>query len=358
MMPLLLLALFIPLFIGCASTPRQAEPPCWRKEQCIAMTYPESEWYLGFAENTIDGKANTAESRMMLEQQARGRMAERIRVDISSRTSTETRSNYRSKDGLGSEDISRDFIAAIQTSADAELVNSFADSYHDARSKMVYAFAAVRKADLALYHAKKIEAILGEAERSLRIAEQMTKADRKKDAIEKLTESRKHIESTAPYRSLLLAVDAKSIQGSDERASELLKSIAALQIEIEKAAAVFVAGTESIHEQATNIIIPRLQTLLSESNVIVTEKQEEASHILNIESRICNARSDEHFHYANACVKVVLTNARTGKNEFTINVSGRKEGGLNERDAGERAFRSAAGELWSKIKDKIKEIIQ
>jgi hypothetical protein len=322
------------------------------------MTYPESEWYLGFAENTLDGKANAAESRRMLEQQARGRMAERIRVGISSRTSTETRSNYRSKDGFGSEDISRDFVSAIQTSADAELINSFADSYSDAKYKMIYAFAAVRKADLALYHAKKIEAILGEAERSLGLAEQMAKSGRKKDVLEKLAESRKHIEAAAPYRSLLLAVDARSIHGSDERAGGLLKSIAALQMEIEKAAAVFVAGTESIQEQATNIIIPRLQTLLSESNITVTERQEEASHILNIESRVCNAMSDEHFHYASACVKAVLTNARTGKNEITITVNGRKEGGLNERDADERAFRSAAGELWDKIRDKTKEIIQ
>jgi hypothetical protein len=154
----------------------------------------------------------------------------------------------------------------------------------------------------------------------------------------------------------LLAVDAKSSLGGDERAGGLLKSIAALQIEIEKAAIVFVSGTESVQEQATNIIMPRLQTMLSENNVTVTENQEEASHVLNVESRVCNARHDEHFHYANACIKVVLTNVRTGKNEITITVNGRKEGGLSEQDAGERAFKSAAAELWSKIKDKIMEI--
>jgi hypothetical protein len=354
----LLLSLAVIAFIGCASTARQAEPPCWQKESCLAATYPESEWYFAFAEDALKSGQEVAEFRSILEQQARGRMAERIRVDISSRSSTETRSDYRSKDGSSSEDISRDFISAIRTSSDAELVNSFADSYSDSKAKRVYAFAAARKADLALYYAQKMESAFGEAERTLELAGQMAKADRKKDALDKLAGSRKHVEFAARYRNLLLVVDSKGSLGpsNDERADVLLKGIAALQIEIEKAAIVFVSGTESVQEQATNVIMPRLQTMLSENGVSVTEKQEEASHVLNVESRVCNARHDEHFHYANACIKVVLTNVRTGKNEITITVNGRKEGGLNEQDAGERAFKSAAAELWSKIKDKIMEI--
>jgi len=279
-------------------------------------------------------------------------------VDISSRSSVETKSNYRSKDGIGSEEISKDFMSAIQISADAELVNSFTDSYNDAKAKKVYAFAAVRKSDLVSHYAQKIESALGEAQRTFELAEQMAKADRKKDAFEKLSSSKKYVESAVPYRNFLLAVDAKSSLGGGEQANKLLKDIATLQIELEKGTVVFVGGTESIQEQATNIIIPRLQTMLSENNVTVTEKQEEASHILSIESRVCNPRADEHFHYANACIKVVLTNVKTGKNELTITVNGRKEGGLNEQDAGERAFKSAFSELWSKIKDKIMEINQ
>jgi hypothetical protein len=55
-------------------------------------------------------------------------------------------------------------------------------------------------------------------------------------------------------------------------------------------------------------------------------------------------------------VKVTFANVRTGKNEIAITVNGRKEGGLDERNAGERAFKSAAAEVWTKIKDKIMEI--
>jgi len=139
-------------FIGCASTPPPPEPAvCWQKEHCLAATYPESQWYFAFAEDTV------GVPREALERQALGKMIERIKVDISSRSSLETRSDYRS----GSEDININFAKTTQVSADAEVVNSFTDSYND--SKRVYAFAAVRKADLALYYAKKIEFALGEA---------------------------------------------------------------------------------------------------------------------------------------------------------------------------------------------------
>ncbi|MCL1966526.1 MAG: hypothetical protein FWF67_01445 [Fibromonadales bacterium] len=348
---LLLLALAVFAFIGCASTAQQAELPCWQKESCLATTYPESQWYFAFAEDTIRNGQNVA-AREALEKQALGRMIETIIVNVSSQSSLKT--NFHSKDGSSSEEMN--FANAIKMSADAELVNSFTDSYHDAKAKKVYAFAAVRKADLVSHYAQKIESALGEAQRTIELAEQMAKADRKKDALEKLANSKKHIATAAPYRNLLLAVDAKSNLSGSEQASKLLKDIAALQIELEKGTAVFVTGTESIQEQATNIIIPKLQTMLSENKVTVTEKQEEASHILSIETRVCNARADEHFHYASACIKAVLTNVKTGKNELTITVNGRKEGGLNEQDAGERAFKSAFPELWSKIKDKIMEI--
>jgi len=342
-MPVLLFTIFA--LIGCASkaTPPQ-ELPCWRKEACLSTTYSESEWYFGFAEGNSDMPRNA------LEQQARGKMVEKIRVDVSSRSSVETRSKMVS----GNEEISRDFASTTQISADAEVVNSFSDSYNDSKAKKAYAFAAVRKIDLASYYARKIESALSEARQSLELAGQMAKSGRKKDAIEKLIDGRKHIESCARYRSLLLVVDTKNGFGSsyDEQAGEVLKSIAALQIELEKAAVVFVTGTESIQ----GIVIPRLQTLISESKVTVTEKEGEASYILNIDAKVCNPRQDEHFHYANGCIKVVLTNVRTGTNEITITVNGRKEGGLNEYNAGERAFKSATAEVWEKIKDKIKEI--
>jgi hypothetical protein len=230
--------------------------------------------------------------------------------------------------------------------------------YSERQNKEVGVVVCMSRSDFMAYCAQMMESSFGEARRNLGLSKQLMEADRKKDALEKLGESRRHVETVAEYRNALLAVDIKSDSEriQEEQISELLKEIAAMKIELESGALVFIAGSESIQNQATEIIVPRIQTMLSENNIKITEKQEEASHILSIDAKVCNPKSDEHFHYASACVKVTFANVRTGKNEIAITVNGRKEGGLDERNAGERAFKSAAAEVWTKIKDKIMEI--
>jgi len=245
-------------------------------------------------------------------------------------------------------------------SQEAKLLNpNDAKLHHSARQgDKVGAVACMSRADFAAFYDKMMEAAFGEARRNIEFSRKLMEEDRKKDALEKLGDSRKYVDTLAYHRSVLRAMgierDSEGVQG--EQISELLKEIAAMQIELERSALVFVTGTESIQDQAIEIIIPKLQTMLSENNIKVAEKQEEASHILSIDAKVCNTRSDEHFRYASACVKVTFTNAKTGKNEITITVNGRKEGALNEYNAGERAFRSAAAEVWTKIKDKILEV--
>jgi len=110
------LIFLIPFLASCASAPASGDKqqaaanvqetavlPCWRSESCRVNSYPESEWYLGFAEDTLSHKTNAAEFRSLLEQQARGKIAESIRMDVSSRTEIETKSELRSSGGLSAE---------------------------------------------------------------------------------------------------------------------------------------------------------------------------------------------------------------------------------------------------------------
>jgi hypothetical protein len=360
----------ISLLASCASStvpapkqvavPSQETSPCWRNETCRLNSYPENEWYLGFAEDTLGYKANITESRSMLEQQARSKMAEGIRMDVSSRTETKTRSELRSGNGFGSETINRIFAGTIKITAEVELVNAFTDSYHDSNGKKLYAFAAVKKSDLAAYYAQMIELNLSEAMHGIALSKQLIELGKRNEALIKLSEAKRNVEATAQHKVLLLAVDAKTgIEHSQgERANELLKEIAIVQadaaVRIAKdAMVVFVAGTESILQKKANIIVPGLQAILYDNDVRTTENQEESGYILKIDANVCNLRADNNFHYANACVKVVLTNAKTNINEVVTSIIGTKEGGLSAENAGEKAFRSAVLDVWAKVKAQI-----
>ena len=372
---LIYLTFLIPLLASCARAPapeKQAathkqEPsaPCWRSELCRLGSYSENEWYLGFAEDTLGGKANTAEFRNVLEQQARSRMVESIRMDVSSRTEMETKSELRSGNGFNSETINKIFAETIKITSNAEVINAFTDSYHDSNGKKVYAFAAVRKSDLAAYYAQMIELNLSEAMHSIALSKQLIELGKRNEAFIKLSEAKQIIEATAQHRVLLLTVDAKTglERSQGERANELLKEIAMVRadatavraevVEIKDVKVVFVAGMETIQQKRTAIIASGLQTILYENDVRITENQEEASYILKIDAEACNLRANNNIHYANACVKVFLSNAKTNTNEITTSLTGPKEGGLSVENAGEKAFRSAVPEVWAKVKDKI-----
>ena len=340
------LIFLIPLLASCASAPapnnkqpaaanvQETPLPCWKNEFCRANSYPENEWYLGFAEDTISNKTNVTEFRGVLEQQARGKIAESMRMEVYSQKEMETKGELRSGDGLNSETINRIFAETVKVNAAAVLVNTFTDSYQDVNRKKIYAFAAVRKADLAGYYEQIIQMNLSEAEHNIAIA--------------KLSEAKKNIESTVQYRTLLLIVDAKTglERSQNERANELLKEIAAVKAGAAVSAkAFFVAGTD--------IIVPGLQAILHDNGIRITENQKEADYILKIDANVCNIRSNNSIHYANACVKVILTNAKTNVNEVVASITGPKEGGSSAENVGEKALRSAALDVWAKVKTQI-----
>ncbi|MDR2999881.1 MAG: hypothetical protein LBU89_01340 [Fibromonadaceae bacterium] len=367
---LLVWSIGVQAIIGCApstaTTSKQIQetsPPCWRNELCRSSSYSEDEWYLGFAEDTLKYRANAAEFRSMLEQQARSKMVESIRMDVSSQTETETKSELQVNDGFSKETMSKIFAETIKVTASAEVINTFTDSYHD--GKRIYAFAAVKKTDLAAYYAQMIELNLSEAMHGIELSKQLIELGKRNEAFIKLSEAKRAVESTAHHRTLLLTVDTKTglEHSQSERANKLLKEIATIRaeativhaeiIEAKDIIVVFVTGTENLEQKKLDIIVPGLQTILYNNNIRMTENQEEANYILKIDAKACNLRTNKDFHYANACVKIILTNAKANINEVTLSITGPKEGGLSTENATEKAFRAAVSDVWDKVKDKI-----
>jgi hypothetical protein len=79
----------------------------------------------------------------------------------------------RSSNGLSNETINRIFAETVKVTASAELINTFTDSYHDSNKKKIYAFAAVKKSDLANYYAQMIYLNLNEAIHGIALSRQL-----------------------------------------------------------------------------------------------------------------------------------------------------------------------------------------
>ncbi len=343
-------SLAIALLVGCASTaPPLQEPACWQKEACLASTYPESEWYFAFAEETLREGQNAADARTALERQALGRMAERIRVDVSSRSSVETKSSYRSKDGASSEGISRDFMSATQISADAEFVNSFTDSHYDSKAGKVYAFAAVKKRGLADFYSARINSLFSFSESEFTLASQLAEAGKKKIALDKMKAIEDSLQKVSYWENLLQAVGSGST--IHNRSAEILQKINTAKIALENGTSIYlnISGSEYVANE--------LAAVMQEKgcNCSVAETEEEADYAITVKatlSRCSKAANEQVYCYANATVSVF--NSKTQKN-ISLKIPEAKGGWTegNTEKATEESFKNLTENLAQQL---IKEM--
>lgn len=327
----------------------------WIKEDWRNKNYPSEFYYTGFSQNTLPHKSDAAKFLKQVERDAQSKLVEGISVRISGVSSIETRTLGGGAQTVASSDFRENFQAQI----DAELTKTSVRSYYDKKANKVYAFAAVKKSDLAEFYVSKIESALDETKRGIELSKQLSELDKKKEALRKLDESKSIIDTVAYYRTLLITVDNQNglKRSQAERSNESLKEIAALRAEIEAAdvISVFIIGAQTTEENAADMVISGLQTLLSENNIVVADDEKEAGYILKIDAKVCNPANDGQFYFAYACVKMTLVNTRTGRNEITASVTGQKGGGLSADKAEEKAFKSVAADVWAKVKDKILE---
>jgi len=334
---------------------QQKAAPQWVNDGWRSAQYPQSEWFTGFSQDGVKSGTSTATALQRVEKDARSKLSENIVVRVTSASVNELSSTRVSSGAQSREVVERNYGQIIQASTSAEVTKTELYSYHDTEANRVYAFAAVKTSTLASYYASMIESGLADAERNIDLAKQSAELGRKKPAVDKLAESKKQVEGTERYRYLLLAVDSENglARGQGDRANELLKRIAAAQVDAESIMPVFVTGTETILGGSVEIIVPGLQSLLNENDCRIAESRNDAGYILKIEARAQNAKFDGYFYHSESSVKITLTNVKTGKAEITTTIAGPKEGGTDARGAGEEAFRAVVPEIWKAVKGKV-----
>jgi len=349
------IALSLSLLFPSSALCQQKSAPQWLSDGWRSSNYPQSAWFTGFSQDGVKSGVSVASVIQRVEKDARSKLSENIVTDIVSSSRNEL-SSVRTVSGARTKEVvQRDYGQIILVSTSAEVAKTELYSYHDAEANRVYAFAAVNRSALATYYANLIESGLADAERSIDLAKQSADLGRKKDAVSRLAEGKKQAEGVFRYSYLLIAVDSeRGLERSQgERANAILKRIAAAEVEAESIMPVFVTGKEMVLSAPSDIIIPGLQSLLSDSGCQIAESRAEAGYVITIDARTLNSKFDNYFYHSESTVKITLTNAKTGKSEITKTITGPKEGGTDAREAGEEAFRAVVPEIWKVVKEKI-----
>jgi len=327
--------------------------PMWVDEGWRNSKYPQSQWYSGFAQDAVPNAGRLAEIQKRVEKEAQNRMAEGISVRIAATSTTQTKSSQTRTAGGTNETIQKEYGQIIGATTDAEVVKSELYSYHDQASGKVYAFAAVKKSELAAYYLSRLQNLLQAAEDAFGLAKQFSSSERMGSALEKTAESKKNIAESDKYRDLLTAVDHKDPNTAQlmSKGAALLKEVSAFEIRLREAGTVYVTGRETIAGQPVSRLVSAFQSKLSENKCRVTDRQADAGFTMTIEAKDCNMSSSGKFQYCSACVNVDITTS-SGKSEAKISFTGPKVGWTTTERACEKAFDDAVNELWKRVQEK------
>jgi len=342
----------------------QASTPSWVQDAWRSANYPAAQWYTGFSRETLKAnERNDATTALaIVEHDARKKMAERIVVNISSETDVKTSGTTTHRGGKATEELIEEFIETIRTSTRAEVIKSEIYSWHDKKTNVVYAFAAVRRADLAAYYVSQVELIFQRAENIVSEARYLITLGKKNDAINKLAESRRNLDECnqcSQYLNLLITVDPSGTPSKrlQNRETDIRKQISAAIAETEQARMAmtfYVTGTETIEGTATDIVVSRLKSAIAKGGYRTTDNRAEANYKIRIEVRACNISTSGSMNFCYACVRAEVISTETGKSEGRIDFTGSKVGWRDKENACRKAFERVVDTLYSRIIQDVK----
>jgi hypothetical protein len=344
----------------------QGNAPTWIDANVRNLQYPQETYYSGFAEIKITQKETKEEVLNRAKQAATGELSQKIRmVIISKKTSKDESTRYISQD-IMEEQIQSQFSAIIETKSLVEITDSKLETWYDNSTHTVYAFAAVRRSDLAAFYQNQIGLELNKVETALAMAKQLAAVGKKKSAFRKCDETIKIFKEVTYFQNLLVAVNANATHEALqlEQSSKLQKELAEALSNLEQSTYVYVdcryeykGNDDDAFSRNPEIICNIIKQAHSKNDCSIVDDEREADYTLSL-TACTTQRSDGSGEYGiisyYANVKGTLYNHLTQKKsvDFTIfNDPNAYSVGKSAQDAATKAFKLPA------LKEKILEEI-
>ena len=317
----------------------QANYPLWmdytERERC----YPKGEWYTGFAQGRMEAGPREADIQKGVSDAAIIKLAESLLVTITG--------NSQLEDAIRSLTVTRDYQRMVQVTAKATIPNMGTQLYYDSKTKELYAFAAVKRADLAAFLPQQIKMNLDRAEMVMETAKRQRSTGEKQAAQHRVDEVKQILDEVNSYRALLVAVSP----GAYEKGLQTAR-VNKLQREVEEQLRLgfnLVVYMDCSHEfnpgdpfrkgREPRIFCDIVTQELSENNCRMTKNRNEADYVLNLVTSTTprgDGRGSMYHYYAN--VKGSLNNRLTKKEDLNFFINA-QDGSRDPEDAALRAFR-------------------
>ena len=329
----------------------QQGKPDWFDENLRSVKYPENIFITGFAWIEPTGGKTLQEATQQAKTEAQANLTRKILVQITSRTTTE----ITAVSANGQYRETESFAGSTTAESDVELTGLNTVSYYDPASRNVYAFAAVKREDLANYYSSNIALKLVQTEGLLQTAQNLEATGEKVKARQQCERADSLLAKLRAAQHLLTAIDPNAASGDIQQAkTETLRDrLAQMQARLAQAVLVYIKSGERNFSAPTTVVANQLKSSLSAKGCSFTDDPEQADFRIFIEATTRRHSNDFGFAVCFADVAFRLFDVRKDKTVFQDEFS-QKGISTSQEAAGRKALEDAA----PVIADKIKEWIQ
>jgi hypothetical protein len=340
--------MFIILFLASAVF-AQGMAPEWIDESWRDSRYPKSEWYTGFAMDMAKGQPDS-KAYQATEKNAQSKLSESIVVTIQGSSTVQLSSKQTQK----GETINTNYDQSIRTASNTILAKVDVKSYYDKNTGYIYAFAAVKKKDLANFYRSGINSLFTFADKEFAIAEQLTEQGKKKQALDRIYAIEDSLKNVDYWGSLLQAVEDAYYIAYIAKETALWQKANSAKIQLQNGTTVHLDISSDGYGDLNWLLRAQMQE--KGCNCAIVEKKEDADYLVSIKTKVsrCNEASPGGTVFCWANAVAVVSNLKLGK-PVNLNIPEAKGGWIkgNKDKATEEAFKMLAGSLAEKINQAI-----
>ena len=324
-------------------------PPTWVLPEIREISFPPETFFSEFAQGNLRNGENVSTLLERLKTDAKRGAAGNIRTTIVSqieKTERQVTQNHDSKFLSVYQDYTRQ-------SVQAEITGIRVESYYDEEKQWGYAFAYVKKHDLATYYAAQIDLQLQQVENSLQLSKTAVHNDQKAQAYKTCKNALQPLSKAEYARDLLSAIVPENRDGlQSERIARLKKELFQQLMDLEQSTYVYIQCSETNFGKPVRILEPELKRLLSNSQCSVTDDPAEADFKITVTATTRQhdgsaVFGDGTLKFSLADVEVEVYNNRKKKVVYSEGLSQKNNrDGATYESAGRNALKLAASKVW------------
>lgn len=328
-------------------------PSAWLSSQARESNFPADNYIWGFVPGNLRSGETESSLLARLKTDAKKEVAGKVRTMVES-DSRKTDWQYTNGEDYAFASLYQDYT---RQTAQAEVVGVKTETHYDAYERMGYAFAYVKKSELAAYYKSQINIQLQQVQNALNTAATAANAGQKMRAKKACEDALQPLAKAEFAQDLLSAISPYETDALQlERLSRLKNELWQALIDLEQSIYIYMKYSETNFGQPVRILVPELKRLLASNQCSFTEDPAQADYKITITATTRQHDGNVAFGdgtlkfsladvevevYSNYKKMVVYSDGITQKNNSD---------GATYESAGRNALKLSAGKVWENIK--------